>query len=319
MAEAGAETSGAIRLERTGAIGRVLVDSESQIANARGWRSWMAAYEQWVGDPNVYGALTRWIDPSPLRSLEVAEGLDELAELYRLIWTIDRFSKPNVALIDGPVSWADFCLVRHGTHKVVGERFELSFAVTGDRCLDAGATWWLARLPDHLGELVALTGVTIDGADSVALGLATHRLSDSQFDRIERAYASADPIDQVLDQLPVLTGGGDIARIPAPVVAAFGAPSYDGIVANLAKIEHQMAGAVGGRLVSGHRVGAPDTVLRLVREARAMTLKETLERDFATAMTRAEGGTPEAWQDHRARAVAALALKPPPGVPEALG
>lgn len=337
MSAADGGGEGAIRLERVGAIGRVTLDPSGGPAGAGDWRRFAASYEQWVADPNVYGGLIRqggglfskardtqaWVDQFNRRHAEAAA---ELADFYRLIWTIDRFSKPTVALLDGEVSWSDFCLVRHGTHKVVGGSFQLNFAAPDGWFTDAGASWWLARLPDHLGEFLALTGVAIDGADALALGLVTHRVAASSFNAIERAYADADPIDQVLDGQPELRGGGEIARVQAVVAAAFGASDYAAIASKLAGSEADLAGILGGRLASGHRVANPDLMLSLIREARSLTLQQTLERDFAIALALSDreprpftGMTAGAYESLRVRAAAELALKPPPGVPEALG
>lgn len=338
MSQTALAADGAIEIERVGAIGRVLLDASRGPAGVAYWRRWAAIYEQWVADPNVYGGLIRQVAPGlggSLRDVEAWAGrrarhdagaLAELADFYRLVWAIDRFSKPTVALLDGYVSWSDFCLVRHGTHKVVGESFHLSFDAPAGWFTDSGATWWLARLPDNLGELLALTGVTIDGADALAIGLATHRIASASFDDIERAYANADPIDQVLDGLPQLTGVGDIEHIRGVVSAAFGAADYATITSRLASAEGDLAGVLGGRLVSGHRAANPDLILSLIREALGLTLQQTLERDFAIALALAgkehkpfASLEPGQQDPHRARAMAELALKPPPGVPEALG
>ena len=341
MAEAtaaGAGEEGAVWLERVGAVGRVMVETSGRPAGASDWRRWAEAYELWVADPNVYGGLIRQGDrglSSRLRDAAAWAGrfnrhdagaTAELADFYRLIWTVDRFSKPTVSLLDGEVSWSDFCLARVGTHKVVGETFQLSLAAPEGWFLDAGATWWLSRLPDHLGELLALTGVTIDGADALALGLATHRILASSFAAIERAYAEADPIDQVLDGLPQLTGGGEITRIPGSVLAAFGEARSDAIISRLARIDDPMAGVVGGRMAYGHHASVPDRILALIREARELTLQQSLERDYAIALALAgpehrpfTGLKPGSYDPFRARAAAELALKPPPSVPEALG
>jgi enoyl-CoA hydratase len=338
MSEAATGEGGAIRLERIGAIGRVMLDASGGPGGAEAWSRSAATYEAWMADANVYGGLIRQAAPGRLqntRDIDAWVGqrdrhhggaTAELADLYRLIWTIDRFSKPTVALLDGEVSWSDFCLVRHGTHKVVGESFQLSFEAPGGWFTDAGATWWLARLPGYLGEFLGLTGVTIDGTDAVALGLATHRIATATFGDIERAYADADPIDQVLDGLPQLTGGGEIEQVMGVVSEAFGGPDYAAITAKLTAAQADLAGVLGGRLASGHRVANPDLVLSLIREARRLTLQQTLERDFAIALalsareprpfTGMKSGEHDAY---RARAAAELALKPPATVPEALG
>ncbi len=278
MAERAAVTSDAVRLDRIGAIGRVTLGPGP--ASAADWRAWTAAYDQWIADPNVYGALVRY-SGNPLRDVARETGLDDLADLYRLIWTIDRFSKPTVALLDGKMSWADFCLVRHGTHKVVGEGFELDLTVPETGVFDAGATWWLSRLPVAIGETAP--GRAIGAGDALARGLLTHHVSRASFDMIEHAYADADPIDQVLDGLPQVSKS------------------------NEPREGNGTAAAGGGLLLS------------LIREARSLSLKETIERDYAIALSRAAGGAMDAWPDHLTAAQAALALKPPAGVPEALG
>lgn len=338
MAEEAKVQGGAIRLERVGAIGRAMLDPSGGPGTPEDWRRWAAAYEQWVADPNVYGGLIRQAGPGLFATIRDAKAwvgrynqryagtTAELADFYRLIWAIDRFSKPTVALLDGEVSWSDFCLVRHGTHKVVGEAFQLSFAAPDGWFTDAGASWWLARLPDGLGEFLALTGVTIGGADAMALGLATHRIAASSFEGIERAYADADPIDQVLDGLPMLEGGSEIARIRAIVSEALGASDYASITAKLAVAEGDLAGGLGGRLASGHRVAHPNLILSLIREARGQTLQQSLERDYAIALALSArepraftGMKPGDYEFALAQAAADLALKPPPAVPEALG
>jgi enoyl-CoA hydratase len=338
MGEAASAEGRAVRCERVGAIGRVTLDPAAEPAGAGDWRRFMETYETWVADPNVYGGLIRRLAPDRLAlcrdvaawearfNRRSAESLAELADFYRLIWTIDRFSKPTVALLDGEVAWSDFCLVRHGTHKVVGESFRLSFDSPAGWFPDSGATWWLARLPDNLGAFLALTGVTIDGADALAIGLATHRLASASFDDIERAYANADPIDQVLDGLPQLTGGGDLERIRGVVSAAFGAGDNATITSKLASAEADLPVALCGRLDSGRSVANSDLISSLIREASGLTLQQTLERDFAIALALSDGGQKpfaslEDGQQgaHRARAMAELALKPPPGVPQALG
>lgn len=278
MAEGAAVKADAIGLDRIGAIGRVTLGPGP--ASAADWRAWTAAYDQWIADPNVYGALVRY-SGAPLRDVAHATDLDGLADLYRLIWTIDRFSKPTVALLDGEMSWADFCLVRHGTHKVAGEGFRLDLTIPITGVFDAGATWWLSRLPEAIAETPP--GRVIGAGDALALGLLTHHVSSASFDLIERVYADADPIDQVLDGLP------------------------------------QLSKSPGFREGSESAAAGVGLLRILIQDARRGSLKQTLERDYAIAMTRAEGGSADVWQGALARATAALGLKPPAGVPEALG
>lgn len=279
MAEGASVGEDAIRLDRIGAIGRVTL--EPGLVRAAGWRAWTAAYEQWVTDPNVYGALIKFPRSAMLRSQDATTPLDEVADLYRLIWAIDRFSKPTVALLDGTTSWADFCLVRHGTHKVAGESFVLDLGLPSSGRFDAGATWWLARVSPSVAEPRALLGRRIGPAEALALGLVTHHVTAAAFAAIEQAYADADPIDQVLDGLPPLSS-----------------------------VTPGLHGGANGSFAE---------VEALIGEARTLSLKQTLERDYAILLACAEGASAGDWPGALKRAEAALALKPPAGVPEALG
>ena len=164
MSETAVGEGGAIRLERIGAIGRVMLGASG---GTEAWDRSATTYEAWMADANVYGGLIRQAAPGRLQSTRDVQAwvgqrerhhgdaTAELADFYRLIWTIDRFSKPTVALLDGEVSWSDFCLVRHGTHKVVGESFELSFKRLGDgsRMPEPAGGWrgcrviWASSLP----------------------------------------------------------------------------------------------------------------------------------------------------------------------------
>ncbi len=309
MPEEAKVQGGAIQLDRVGAIGRAMLDPSGGPGGPEDWRRWAATYEQWVADPNVYGGMIRQAGPGLFATIRdakawvgrfnqrYADATAELADFYRLIWTIDRFSKPTVALLDGEVSWSDFCLVRHGTHKVVGSSFRLSFAAPDGWFTDAGATWWLARLPDGLGERLALSGTTIGGGDALALGIVTHCIAASSFEDIERAYADADPIDQVLDSLPQWTGP----------------TSIEALQTRMSSLSCEAASNSG--LVRG-----------LLAEAGNLTLPQTLERDYAIALALSAreprpitGMKPETYDSFQVRAKTELALKPPPAVPEALG
>ena len=53
---------------------------------------------------------------------------------------------------------------------------------------DVGGGWYLSRLPGRMGQYLALTGHRLDGAECVALGLATHYL---HADRLDEAQVRA--------------------------------------------------------------------------------------------------------------------------------
>ncbi|XP_052302716.1 3-hydroxyisobutyryl-CoA hydrolase-like protein 1, mitochondrial isoform X2 [Populus trichocarpa] len=50
---------------------------------------------------------------------------------------------------------------------------------------DAGASFFLSHLPGHLGEYLALTGGTLNGAEMIACGLATHYTNSEKLHLVE--------------------------------------------------------------------------------------------------------------------------------------
>ena len=55
---------------------------------------------------------------------------------------------------------------------------------------DVGGGWYLSRLPGRIGQFLALTGARIDGAECLALGLATHYLPPTARTRPKQRIAA---------------------------------------------------------------------------------------------------------------------------------
>jgi enoyl-CoA hydratase len=69
---------------------------------------------------------------------------------------------------------------------------------------DVGGGWYLSRLPGRIGQYLALTGHRLDGAECLALGLASHYLpSEGSTRRRQRIAAEPQRIAAILDELSV--------------------------------------------------------------------------------------------------------------------
>jgi enoyl-CoA hydratase len=87
------------------------------------------------------------------------QALDYFREEYVLNACIKRYRKPYVALIDGIVMGGGVGISVHGSHRVAGDRFTFAMPeVSIGFFPDVGGTWFLPRLPGHLGTYCALTG-----------------------------------------------------------------------------------------------------------------------------------------------------------------
>ena len=99
------------------------------------------------------------------------------AEFFRAEYRLDRrifhFPKPFVALIDGIVMGGGVGISVHGSHRVGGDATIFAMPETGIGFYpDVGGTYFLPRLPGHLGEWMGLTGARLKDGDAFAAGLA---------------------------------------------------------------------------------------------------------------------------------------------------
>src|SRR3546814_10009625 len=69
---------------------------------------------------------------------------------------------------------------------------------------DVGGGWYLPRLEGRVGVFLALTGARLDGAECLALGLATHYLPSARLaEAKERIAAHPDRIGGILGELSI--------------------------------------------------------------------------------------------------------------------
>jgi enoyl-CoA hydratase/carnithine racemase len=92
---------------------------------------------------------------------------------YRLDYTIHRFEKPVIALMDGIVMGGGMGLAQGAALRIATERTRMAMPETRIGLLpDVGATHFLRVLPRDLALFVGLTGAALSGADAKRIGLA---------------------------------------------------------------------------------------------------------------------------------------------------
>lgn len=92
---------------------------------------------------------------------------------YRLDYTVHRFAKPVVALMDGIVMGGGMGLAQGAALRIATERTRMAMPETRIGLLpDVGATHFLRVLPRDLALYVGLTGARLSGADAKRVGLA---------------------------------------------------------------------------------------------------------------------------------------------------
>lgn len=133
------------------------------------------------------------------RSLKEAGPLHH--EFFVLEYTLDYllhcYPKPFIALMDGVTMGGGMGLAQASRLRIVGERTRLAMPeVSIGLFPDVGASYFLSRLSGGIGSYVALSGLSMGGADAVCSGLAD-------------AYLSPPAIAALLDDLASLTWSTD--------------------------------------------------------------------------------------------------------------
>lgn len=262
-------------------------------------RAMEAQYVKWATAPRVYGII---VDAAPgrafcgggdIRSLveHVSDNLTEVMAFFRdeyqLNWSLECFTKPNVALIDGIVMGGGVGISIYGTHRVAGENFRFAMPEVGIGFFpDIGGGYFLARLPGEMGMYLALTGRSIGRADAYYLGIATHCIDATEFDKIRAAMIEGDPIDPALDGLHRDPGESELEQLRETVDRIFNAPDVETILERLDG-ESGAHAAWARETAAAIRTAAPlslkVTFTQIRRAANLSSLKQALIVDYRLA------------------------------------
>jgi enoyl-CoA hydratase len=120
------------------------------------------------------------------------------AEEYALNARIGEYPKPYISLMDGIVMGGGVGVSAHAKYRIVTERTKIAMPEVGIGLIpDVGGTWLLSRAPGETGTCLALTGMTVGGADAVYAGLADYFVEAAKLDDLLKAVAAlpapADP------------------------------------------------------------------------------------------------------------------------------
>jgi enoyl-CoA hydratase len=112
---------------------------------------------------------------------------------YRLNHRLFSYAKPTVAFMDGITMGGGVGIACPCDHRIATENTKFAMPETGIGLFpDVGGGWYLSRLPGRIGQYLALTGHRLDGAECLALGLATHYLPSVTLEDA-KAQIAADP------------------------------------------------------------------------------------------------------------------------------
>lgn len=121
-----------------------------------------------------------------LNEERVEECKDCFRTFYSLMYRLNTYLKPHVAIMNGITMGGGAGLSVHGSFRIATEKtvFSIPEVLIGSHP-DAGASYYLSRLHGHLGEYLGLTGGRLSGEEMLACGFATHYIPSARLPLIE--------------------------------------------------------------------------------------------------------------------------------------
>jgi enoyl-CoA hydratase len=222
-------------------------------------------------------------DIRALHDMGKAGNLDDPRRFWRAEYTLNHrlktYPKPVIALIDGIVMGGGVGMSIHGSHRVASEKLMFAMPEVGIGFFpDVGASWFLPRLPDHMGRYLALTGARIGQAEALALGLATDAVTSERMAEIEAALTGTAPVDAILAPFRIDPGPAPLSAHREIIREGF-APDELGLIAS----------RLGQLALGGSEIAA--AALDTMRTKSSMSMAVALEQmkrgatmDFAEVM-----------------------------------
>jgi enoyl-CoA hydratase/carnithine racemase len=202
---------------------------------------------------------------------------------YRMNHRLFTYAKPTIAFMDGITMGGGVGLALPCRFRVATENTKFAMPETGIGLFpDVGGGWYLSRLPGRIGQYVALTGHRLDGADCLALGLATHYLPSAALDTAKAGLAQTpQDIAGVLDPLAAAAPEARILNDKAMIDRLFASDVLEEIFAALAADGSDWATATLATL----RAKSPQSMkvsLRLLADGAAMpTFEDEMRQEYA--------------------------------------
>jgi len=197
---------------------------------------------------------------------------------YQLNHLLFTYAKPVVSFLDGIVMGGGVGIGLPARCRVATERtiFAMPEATIG-LFPDVGGGWYLSRLPGRLGQYLALTAARLDGAETTAIGLATHYIpSDALYDVKAKLTANPRDVEAILDAASIAPPKAPILEQRADIDRLFAADTLEEIMAALEADPGEWA----EKVLAGLRTKSPQSCKIALRELR----EGATRTDFADEM-----------------------------------
>jgi enoyl-CoA hydratase len=214
-----------------------------------------------------------------------AEARAFFREEYRLNHLLFIYAMPTIAFMDGITMGGGVGISQPCKYRVATENTRFAMPETSIGLFpDVGGGWYLSRLPGRVGQYLALTGARLDGAECLALGLATHYVPSHCLDDL-KAQIAREPqrIAELLDEASAPPPQAKIAVHKEEIDRLFAADDYEAVLgaleANGSEWAKAQAEALGGKSPQACKVS-----LRLLYDGSLMqSFADEMRQEYAVA------------------------------------
>ena len=256
-----------------------------------------AALLDWRGDPAVHLILLDHADGrgfcagGDIRMLADSGAGDGQAARdffraeYRMNHLLHTYAKPIVVVMDGVTMGGGVGLALPASHRIATENTRFAMPETGIGLFpDVGGGWYLSRLTGQMGKFLALTGARLDGAECLALGLATHFVQSDKLEAMKAALVETpSEVDAILARHSQSPPPARIDANRDAIDRLFAAETLEGIMADL----EADGGTWASKELATLRTKSPQSckvALRQLREgARMMDFADEMRMEYGIA------------------------------------
>ncbi|XP_021890699.1 3-hydroxyisobutyryl-CoA hydrolase-like protein 2, mitochondrial [Carica papaya] len=264
-------------------------------------------YESWEENPDIGFVLMKGSDRAFCSGADVVTLYQLISEgnveeckqffnkLYKFAYLQGTYLKPHVAILDGITMGCGAGISLPGMFRVVTDKTAFSHpeAQMGFHP-DAGASFYLSRLPGYLGEYLALTGEKLNGVEMIACGLATHYCLNARLGWVEEhigKLANDDPsvIETTLGQYGDLVYP-DRSSILHKIDTIDKCFSHDTVEEIADALENEAATSSDEwctRMLKKMKAASPlslKVILRSIREGRFLPLDQCLAQEYRISL-----------------------------------
>ncbi len=185
----------------------VMTLNRPQVLNALNHAMFLSLDQQlttWAEDPNIKAVVIRAAEgrafcaggdirhAHQLKMNNDPELVNFFRDEYEMNKRIYHFPKPYIALLDGITMGGGVGVSLHGSHRIGTEKLSFAMPETSIGFYpDVGTTHFLSRLPNQIGIYLGLTGVRINYADCLAIGIVQQVVAHDTLEKVLNSLAQS--------------------------------------------------------------------------------------------------------------------------------